>query len=76
LNSVIGSQTYVQSAAYDAPGRVTQRVLGNNILQTNYTYYPWTTVNGQGRLQNIQTGSLQNMSYTYDAVGNVPPAFL
>jgi YD repeat-containing protein len=44
--------------------------LGNS-LATTYTYFPWTTVNGQGRLQNISTGSLQNMSYTYDAVGNV-----
>jgi RHS repeat-associated protein len=55
---------------HGAASRVTQCVLGNS-LTTNYTYYPWTTANGQGRLQNISTGSLQNMSYTYDAVGNV-----
>jgi len=48
-----------------------QRVLGNGTLQTNYTYYPCTAANRQGRSQNISTGSLQNMSYTYDAVGNV-----
>jgi hypothetical protein len=47
-------------------------VLGNSTLQTNYTYYPWTTPNGLGRLQRIQTsGSLQDMNYAYDAVGNV-----
>jgi YD repeat-containing protein len=63
LNSVAGSQTYVQSTAYDAAGRVTQRVLGSGTLQTNYTYYPWTTPNGLGRLQRIQTSSsLQDMN--------------
>ncbi len=46
-------------------------MLGNGTLQTNYTYYPWTTVNGVGRLQRIQTGSLLDLSYRYDAVGNV-----
>jgi RHS repeat-associated protein len=42
-------------------------------------YYPWTTANGQGRLQQLKAGtltpndptSLQNVQYTYDAVGNV-----
>jgi hypothetical protein len=48
---------------------VTQRVLGSSTLTTNYTYYPWTTVNGRGRLQNISTGSLQNTSYTYRCNG-------
>ena len=76
----VGTATYVQSTAYDAAGRVTQRVLGSSpVLYTTYTYYPWTTANGQGRLQYIKTGtatppnntSLQNLKYTYDAVGNV-----
>jgi RHS repeat-associated protein len=53
--------------------------------QTQYTYYPWTTANGQGRpwlphqgrLHILQSGPLtnttllQNLTYTYDAVGNV-----
>jgi RHS repeat-associated protein len=77
LNSVIGASTYAQSMAYDAAGRVTQRVLGSNVLQQNYVYYPWTTFKGQGRLQQIKAGvpgnltSLQDLNYTYDAVGNV-----
>jgi len=46
-------------------------------LTTQYTYFPWTTFNGQGRLQVLQTGtastydSRQKLAYTYDAVGNV-----
>jgi RHS repeat-associated protein len=77
LNSVIGASTYAQSMTYDAVGRVTQRVLGGNVLQQNYVYYPWTTFKGQGRLQQIKAGvpgnltSLQDLNYTYDAVGNV-----
>jgi RHS repeat-associated protein len=77
LNSVIGASTYAQSTTYDAVGRVTQRVLGDNVLQQNYVYYPWTTFKGQGRLQQIKAGvpgnltSLQDLNYTYDAVGNV-----
>jgi YD repeat-containing protein len=76
VNSVSGSSVYVSSTNYDAPGRVKLRTLGNGRL-TNYVYYPWTTANGLGRVQYIKTGtsssatSLQYMSYTYDAVGNV-----
>ena len=49
-------------------------MLGNT-LRTDYVYNPWTTQNG--RLQQIKTGttanptSLQDLRYTYDAVGNV-----
>ncbi len=77
LNSVTGAVPYVQSTAYDAPGRVTQHVLGSNAVQQNYAYYPWTTRTGNGRLQQLTSGvqgnltSLQNLNYTYDAVGNV-----
>jgi RHS repeat-associated protein len=77
LNSVSGASAYVQSTAYDAAGRVTQRVLSSNVLQQNYVYYPWATLRGTGRLQQIKAGvpddltSLQDLNYTYDAVGNV-----
>jgi hypothetical protein len=52
------------------------RILGSNILQMDYTYFGWSTPNGQGRLQKITTGIpsdldlLQDLRYTYDAVGN------
>jgi hypothetical protein len=68
----------VQSTAYDVAGRVTLRQLGSSpALYTQYSYYPWTTANGQGRLLWLKTGeasgydSLQKMQYMYDAVGNV-----
>ena len=74
--SLAGSSTYVSSAAYNAPGQVDLRTLGNG-RQVDYVYYPWTTPNGRGRVQQIKTGTsgsptdLQYLEYTYDAVGNV-----
>ncbi|MCO6452041.1 MAG: RES domain-containing protein [Caldilineales bacterium] len=65
---------YVESSVYDAANRLTQRVMRNSSTiawTTSRTYYPWNTANGLGRLQNITTGSLQNLTYTYDAAGNV-----
>ncbi|MFZ1631689.1 MAG: hypothetical protein WAV70_22490, partial [Anaerolineae bacterium] len=67
---------YVQSTAYDGAGRVTQRVLGSStVLLAEYTYFPWTMAGG--RLQRMTLGttgattSLQDLTYSYDAVGNV-----
>ncbi len=60
--------------AYDAAGRVRQRLLGGQGLAMNYVYYLWESANGQGRLHTLTStggGALQNLSYTYDAVGNV-----
>jgi YD repeat-containing protein len=79
LNSVIGASRYVSSTTYDAAGRVELRVLGSTVLQQDYVYYPWTTYKGNGRLQQLKTGTLtpnnptalQDLRYTYDAVGNV-----
>jgi RHS repeat-associated protein len=74
LDSVIGNNAYVSSTLYDSAGRMTQRVLGNGLTQT-YDYYDWNEqVNGVGqggRLQNLLTGSLQDLNYVYDAVGNI-----
>jgi YD repeat-containing protein len=68
LNTVSGTNSYVTSTGYDSAGRITSRALGNTLTQT-FTYNPWT-VQG-GRLQNISTGTLQNLAYTYDSVGNI-----
>jgi len=74
LDTVIGTSTYVGSTTYDSAGRIDLRTFGNT-TQTDYSYYPWTQQGG--RLQSLQSGtagtptSLQNMSYTYDAVGNL-----
>jgi RHS repeat-associated protein len=47
----------------------------NSLIHNYYTYFDWTTQNGQGRLSNIlsqkNTTDLQNLSYTYDPMGNV-----
>ncbi|MDZ7296244.1 MAG: hypothetical protein ONB14_12595, partial [candidate division KSB1 bacterium] len=77
VNTVSGSESYVQSTDYDALGRVELRKLGNDVLRVDPVYYPWTQANGQGRLQQTKTGTaanptvLQDFSYTYDAAGNV-----
>jgi hypothetical protein len=74
LNSVTGAVPYVQSTAYDAAGRVDLRVLGGNVLTQEYVHFPWMTVNGQSRLQQMKTGvsgnltSLQDLNYAYDPV--------
>ncbi|NWF65696.1 MAG: RHS repeat protein, partial [Chloroflexi bacterium] len=74
LNSLAGTSTYVSSTTYDSAGRIDLRILGNS-RRTDYVYYPWTQQGG--RLQYIQSGtsgtptSLQNLTYTYDPVGNV-----
>ena len=79
------SVDYVQSgnAVYDVAGRLTQLKLGKQssnsdpVVQVGFSYYPWTTITGQGRLQQLKAGipgnlsSLQNLTYAYDAVGNV-----
>jgi hypothetical protein len=33
------------------------RGFGNNLLCTDYVYFPWNTVNGQGRLKRITVGA-------------------
>jgi hypothetical protein len=80
LDRVYGTDTYVDDTWYDAAGRVTLRELGNSYtLGQTYTYYPWTQQGG--RLQNLKSGialdtdSLQNLSYSYDEVGNVETIF-
>ena len=72
------SATYVNDTQYDAAGRIVLRTLGEDIMgadivDTAYTYYPWDQQGG-GRLHTLQsTGlqSLQNLTYTYDDVGNI-----
>ena len=73
--------SYVNNTDYDSAGRVDVRDLGgpsgSPVIRVDYTYFNWTDVNGQGRLQRITSGimtnldSLQDLRYTYDANGNV-----
>jgi YD repeat-containing protein len=81
VDTVIGTNTYVNNTNYDAAGRVETRDLGlsggNPVVRQDYTYFNWTDVNGQGRLKQITSGilsdldSLQDLRYTYDANRNV-----
>ena len=77
VERVSGSSVYVQSTDYDASGRVRLRKLGNDVVEQEWVYYAWDMPNGRGRLQRIKAGtpsnttSLQDLRYTYDAVGNV-----
>ena len=75
LNSVSGSGvSYVSSTTYNARGQVTEQRLdtGSNGLTRQYVYDQNTM-----RLTTLRAGvaspytNLQNLSYTYDAVGNV-----
>ncbi|MCE7918173.1 MAG: RHS repeat-associated core domain-containing protein, partial [Chloroflexi bacterium CFX1] len=66
--SVIGNAAYVSNMDYDSAGRLLTRALGNGLTQT-YNYYAWNQQGG--RLHTLVTGSLQNITYQYDSVGNI-----
>ncbi len=70
LETLNGLSTYINPAAYDMEGRLETITLGNG-LQTSYNYYA-PNIQG-GRLQNIKvdSGSLLNIGYQYDNVGNI-----
>ena len=55
----------VSNLDYNANGQVTSKVLANGLI-TSYTYHPQNN-----RLTSISTPILQDLSYQYDAVGNV-----
>ena len=72
--TTIGNATYVSNTNYDSAGRMTSRALGNGLTQT-YHYYDWNekvnNIGQGGRLETLVTGSLQNLAYVYDKVGNI-----
>jgi len=77
LNSVsssLGGTAYVDSSDYDSTGRLTERILGNNLTQT-YGYYDWdeqfNNIGQGGRLETMAVGSLQSLNYSYDKNGNI-----
>ena len=81
VDTVIGMDTYVKNTDYDAAGRVDVRDQGMSdsspVIRVDYSYFDWTDLNGQGRLEQVMSGvmsdldSLQDLRYTYDANGNV-----
>ena len=78
LDTVIGDNNYVSGTGYDSPGRITSARLAM-VSPKPLTIISWdekATVDSQlvgqgGRMKSITVGALQNMSYLYDAVGNV-----
>lgn len=74
VDTLSGTDDYVIGTLYDPAGRTTSRLLGNG-LTTNYAYYGWAEQVGGfwqgGRLHTLVTGNVQNLSYTYDKVGNI-----
>lgn len=63
-------QVYIKNVDYNATGQMTKVEFGNGVV-TTYTYSPTML-----RLTNLTTANasgtiLQNLSYTYDGVGNI-----
>jgi hypothetical protein len=61
-----------------AAGRVTLRTLGDNAVQTRFTYYAWNIADMGGKLQRIfsqKSGANpithQDLRYSYDENGNI-----
>lgn len=61
INKIIGLVTSTFHNAFDNP---LNRTYNNNRV-TEFSY------DNKGRITEIKTGSLQNLSYSYDAVGNI-----
>jgi RHS repeat-associated protein len=69
---------YVQGTEYDEAGRVTLRTLGDNAVQTRFTYSAWNYADMGGKLQRIfsqkpgeNPTTHQDLRYTYDENGNI-----
>lgn len=77
LDKVSGADAYVQSSVYDSAGRLTLRKLGSGLSQT-WDYYAWPQEGGRLRnlsAKNLSGATLQNLTYRYDAVGNINTIF-
>jgi YD repeat-containing protein len=69
---------YVQGTEYDEAGRVTLRTLGDNAVQTRFTYSAWNYADMGGKLQRIFSQkpgedpvTHQDLRYSYDENGNI-----
>ena len=68
-NKTIGS--YLTGTVVNANGRISERSFGNGTT-TNLTYNDWLTGGSQlSTLHSGQSGSLLNLNFTYDSVGNI-----
>ena len=65
VTSLVGQDTYLTNATYNAQGQPLQQTWGNT-KSTSYAYWP-----GNLRLQRLQVPSLLDLQYRYDKIGNV-----
>jgi RHS repeat-associated protein len=65
IETATGSASLVSNFDYNALGKITKKDFGNGVT-TNYTYNT-----NDFRLNRIQTASLFDKNYAYDAVGNI-----
>ena len=61
---------YVTNVEYNVHGQITQVEYGNGVV-TDYTYDPLTLRLTRLATSNQQQATIQDLSYTYDSVGNI-----
>lgn len=66
----LGATPIVTGARYNAAGQLTQLAYGNGVV-TDYSYNPQTLRLSSLRTTNTEHRTMQDFSYTFDAVGNV-----
>jgi YD repeat-containing protein len=76
LSTSLSGTPYVGETQYAAWGAVELRKLGAAAtpkITVDYTYFAWDTVGGDGRarLKQVTAGTLQDLTYKYDPIGNV-----
>jgi len=69
-STVGGPQSIVQNVEYNAAGQILKLAYGNGLI-TDYTYNPQTLRLDQLVTRNPQLVTLQDFTYTFDAIGNV-----
>ncbi|HVA55040.1 MAG TPA: RHS repeat-associated core domain-containing protein [Gammaproteobacteria bacterium] len=66
-NAVDNAQVFWTADSQDAFGQITQETYGSGVLVSNIT----TNVDPMGRITGITTGTLQNLTYQWDHLGNL-----
>jgi len=70
FEGLAGTNTYVSSTTYAAPGEIDQQTLGNAVV-TDFTYNSTTNRLTQLVVAKIPQNPLVDLSYTYDLGGNI-----
>jgi len=70
FEGLAGTNTYVSSTTYAAPGEIDQQTLGNAVV-TDFTYNSTTNRLTQLMVAKIPQNPLVDLSYTYDLGGNI-----